>query len=266
MAKLTIAQVDKHNRVMDLIESDRPLTHDERLFVLINFQVDSYVKTSNRAFFTPWPIAERMAECGYDGGTVIDMGAGIGILSYFLTRRFEYEKPLGGGYCVVCVESLPELVEVGKRVVPEAEWIVGDVFDLELWRRVQPDWFITNPPFGKITGLPQWIKARGWAEWAFMEMGIRGTNWQDGIALLPQPGLPVIQSGLNGSHRCQNPTGGGASFAKHYPDVAKSLFPSPFDTVETLNSTGFGFADTGITVEIVAVEPTEWQYKMPPLP
>ncbi|HAT1565041.1 TPA: methyltransferase, partial [Citrobacter freundii] len=71
----------------------------------------------------------------------IELCAGIGRLSYY---QFIRNKPSH----ITCVELNPEYVLIGKRVLPQAEWITGDAL------QYTPDRFYRvaygNPPFGKI--------------------------------------------------------------------------------------------------------------------
>lgn len=52
-------------------------------------------------------------------GQCIELCAGIGRLSYYQYLR---NKPTH----ITCVELNPEYVMIGKRVLPDAEWIIGD--------------------------------------------------------------------------------------------------------------------------------------------
>ncbi|TDD34616.1 hypothetical protein E1286_40665 [Nonomuraea terrae] len=48
----------------------------------------------------------------------------------------------------MCVESNELYVEVGRRVLPEATWIVGDVFDVSSMGLGMFDCAISKPPSG----------------------------------------------------------------------------------------------------------------------
>ena len=92
------------------------------------------------AHFTPSGLARDFAIDAGGGRRVIDLCAGIGGLGFWLDLD-------GRAGEMVCVEVNPAYVEVGRKILPQAQWICGDVFAL-------PDlgWFdlaISNPPFGR---------------------------------------------------------------------------------------------------------------------
>lgn len=154
MSRLTKAQAKAHAQAVALLKKD-VLTFEEKLFVLEHWQESAnHVNSAAGAFFTPYDLASDFAlECT-DVTSVIDLCAGIGTLSLAVLRR---------NHCcrwadhadhrpdprIVCVEMNPEYVAVGKKIVPEAEWITGSVLDLpdDLGRF---DLAISNPPFGAV--------------------------------------------------------------------------------------------------------------------
>ncbi|HEE9967459.1 TPA: methyltransferase, partial [Citrobacter freundii] len=112
---------------------------DDKEFIFNNYRGDGIGATG--AFFTPEMLAwdfMRDAGCSDD---CIELCAGIGRLSYY---QFIRNKPSH----ITCVELNPEYVLIGKRVLPQAEWITGDAL------QYTPDRFYRvaygNPPFGKI--------------------------------------------------------------------------------------------------------------------
>ena len=143
--KLTKQQRKLHQEACDLLGKD-DLTYDEKWFVLENWHEGA---TNNNgasgAFFTPPELA---SDFGLDvgGGSIIDLCAGIGTLSFvYYHHRCHGEKPQ-----IACVEINPEYVEVGKKIFPEANWICADIFDI--WRDLgRFDWAIANPPFGNLS-------------------------------------------------------------------------------------------------------------------
>jgi hypothetical protein len=66
------------------------------------------------------------------------------------------------------------LVQVGKRVLPEAVWIEGDVFHLDLLKGLGCfDTAISNPPFGTVVTVTKWVSVKGPAHLAVAEIGCR---------------------------------------------------------------------------------------------
>jgi predicted RNA methylase len=137
--KLSKAEIRAHDQVMQLVHSDRPLNDEEKEFILVNFNEGATnINSAAGAFFTPRSLARDFA-IEINGGDVIDLCAGIGMLSYAVEHKCD---------SLTCVEINAEYIEVGKRILPGANWIHSSVFDVnysKLW-----DWAISNPPFGAI--------------------------------------------------------------------------------------------------------------------
>ena len=149
MAKLTKAQIKKHDEALALLEKDE-LTHEDKLFIFEHWQESAdHVNSKAGAFFTPWALAKDFALEMNTCARVLDLCAGIGTLSYAYWWRTGgktayLEKPIS----ITCVEQNPAYIELGKRILPEATWIEADIFDLpELG---EFDIVISNPPFGAL--------------------------------------------------------------------------------------------------------------------
>ncbi|MEF3449658.1 methyltransferase [Citrobacter freundii] len=139
MARVTKKESQLRLKVMELVHSDRQLTEDDKEFIFNNYRGDGIGATG--AFFTPEMLAwDFMLDAGCSDDC-IELCAGIGRLSYYQVIR---NKPSH----ITCVELNPEYVLIGKRVLPQAEWITGDAL------QYTPDRFYRvaygNPPFGKI--------------------------------------------------------------------------------------------------------------------
>ncbi|HAU4523755.1 TPA: methyltransferase [Citrobacter freundii] len=139
MARVTKKESQLRLKVMELVHSDRQLTEDDKEFIFNNYRGDGIGATG--AFFTPEMLAwDFMLDAGCSDDC-IELCAGIGRLSYY---QFIRNKPSH----TTCVELNPEYVLIGKRVLPQAEWITGDAL------QYTPDRFYRvaygNPPFGKI--------------------------------------------------------------------------------------------------------------------
>lgn len=148
MAKLTKPQAKAHAEAEAILKQDR-LSDDDRLFVIENWQESArHINSIAGAFFTPWGLARDFAiEVG--PGRIIDLCAGMGTLSLACFWRVN-----GWGSCdkiteIVCVEANPDYAAVGRKLLPEARWIVGDVFNLPA-DLGHFDTAISNPPFGAI--------------------------------------------------------------------------------------------------------------------
>ena len=62
MAKLTKAQTKQHNQILDLIYSDKPLTLDEKEFILQNYNEAADVNVGPiGSFHTPMELAYDFA-------------------------------------------------------------------------------------------------------------------------------------------------------------------------------------------------------------
>lgn len=139
MARLSKQEQKLHDRAMELINSDRPLTYEEKEFCYNNYHGDGL--GGSGAFFTPEGLAWDFTIDAHCTGKVLDLCAGIGRLSFCMLHRCKPEK-------IVCIELNPEFARIGKRLLPEAEWITSDVFEFESNEKF--DVVISNPPFGKI--------------------------------------------------------------------------------------------------------------------
>ena len=181
MAKLTKAEVKEHARACDLLEKDS-LTVDEREFVIRHWQESArHTNSSAGAFFTPLDMAWSFAiEVGCR--RILDLCAGIGVLSYAIHQRslWDATRPVE----ITCVEVNPDYVAVGRKVLPEATWIVADALsDLDIGRF---DCVVSNPPFGNIQG-------RGNFDLAVVEQAERYADM--GVFILPAGSVPWAYSG-----------------------------------------------------------------------
>lgn len=149
MAKLTKQEARRHAQAVEMLKQD-VLTSDEKEFVFRNYhEAANHVNGSSGAFFTPFDLAWEFAlDAMYNDESrvykYIDLCAGIGVLSYSLLLRAPNAQ-------ITCVEINPDYVEVGKKLVPEATWICGDVTDKDLMASLGFfDCAYSNPPFGAV--------------------------------------------------------------------------------------------------------------------
>jgi predicted RNA methylase len=144
MAKLTKEQAKKHAEACRVLQKEK-LSLEERYFVLENWREDaSHINSVAGAFFTPPGLARDFA-IEVNGRRVVDLCAGIGSLAFAVWHRHQLDRSSLNH--ITCVEINPDYVAVGKKILPEATWIVADVFDLT--KDIGHfDCAISNPPFG----------------------------------------------------------------------------------------------------------------------
>lgn len=144
MAKLTKEEAKRHAEAERILEKPK-LTDDDRQFVLQHWQEGAtHVNTTSGAFFTPWELAtDAMIELGGSQftGSIVDLCAGIGTLSLAA-------QVMSGVSRIVCIELDPKYAAVGRKMVPEAEWVESSIFHIGDLGRF--DHAVSNPPFGKI--------------------------------------------------------------------------------------------------------------------
>jgi hypothetical protein len=180
MSKLTKAETKLHDQACSLLEK-AVLSLIEREFVLEHWRADATNEVSRfGAFFTPPDLAATFAiECN-GAQTVIDLCAGIGSLSYW---RWHRDRPRR----LVCVERNPAYVAVGKKVLPEAEWILADVFALPALG--QFELAISNPPFGAVKRNGNGPRYRG-RKFEYHVIDIASTLADQGVFLIPRMSAP----------------------------------------------------------------------------
>lgn len=179
MAKLTKAQAKAHDEAERILEKP-VLTDDDKQFVIENWQESAtHVNSAAGAFFTPWGLAtDAMLELGgwQFEGSVIDLCAGMGTLSLAATKMSRVSR-------IVCVELNETYARVGRKMVPEAEWVVGSIFKLPSLGRF--DHAISNPPFGRIGRDGDGPKYKG-AEFEYHVIDIASAIADHGTFIIPQ--------------------------------------------------------------------------------
>lgn len=195
---LSRTAINLHNRAMDYVHSDKSLTDDEREFVLLNFQ-ESYANDNKSAgaFFTPMGLCRdftiEVGQCN----TGIDLCAGIGRLSYY---QIEYLKAMGAEIDWTCVERNYGFYEVGKRVLPECQWVHDDVFKFcSEYTGEKKQIVISNPPFGNIATAPPAPQSHMYRHKNFEFWVIEAAKAvaERGVFLLPQGSAPFSLSGMH---------------------------------------------------------------------
>jgi hypothetical protein len=185
MAKLTKAEAKAHAEAAALLEKDT-LTDDERIFFMENWQESAHhVNSTAGAFFTPHGLARDFAIDVTNTGRVIDLCAGIGSLSLAVYWHGYYSRQDSGDTLeLVCVELNPEYVEIGRKLLPEATWICGSIFDLPDLGEF--DWAISNPPFGNIKTGGEWKGKYTGSDFEFRTIEIASRIARHGTFIIPQ--------------------------------------------------------------------------------
>jgi predicted RNA methylase len=197
--KLTKADLKLQRQVLDVLNKDN-LNFDDIEYIYGNLHAGMLGDvTNNSAYFTPLDLAYDFGLfCGRNG-IVVDMCAGIGILSFAVNVSDYYRK---GIKQLVCIERNPDYIKVGKKLLPEADWIQGDIFDKEVWDNIiqkygKIDSIISNPPFGKVTKTDcdrSWLKYTGSEiDMAAIEIAYQFTN--DISMILPAGSVSFRYSG-----------------------------------------------------------------------
>lgn len=184
--KLTKEQSKNHKKALDLIESDKVLSFDEKIFIFENYQEGATNDNSSAgAFFTPTELARDFCHEVNHSRTVIDLCAGIGMLSFMIDHHYKPDV-------LTCVELNPEYVKVGKRVLPHAHWINADALKVQFKNKY--DVAVSNPPFGKIKTSNKKMKYTGSEfEFKIMEKCIDVAEY--GILIVPQSSANFRYSG-----------------------------------------------------------------------
>ncbi|AXG66961.1 DNA methyltransferase [Dickeya phage vB_DsoM_JA29] len=198
MGKLSKADQIRHAQAMDLINSDKPLTFDQKLFVYENYFESA---TSNvrelGSFHTPLSYAWDF-ELDIQGyGSLVDLCAGTGILSFCYRHRMKYYHP-DEVPTIVCVEINKEYCDIGKRLLPEAIWVNDDALTHDVLQYLDPCTkfknAISNPPFGYLKTSEHMGKYRG-KDFEFRIIERASQVAEYGSFIIPQQSAPFTYSG-----------------------------------------------------------------------
>jgi len=185
--KLTKAQIKQHKAALEVLAKPE-LTFDDKWFVLENWQESAnHINSAAGAFFTPIGLARDFA-IEVVGSPIIDLCAGIGCLSFMAYHRSEWDRERPR---VVCVEINPDYVEVGKKILPEAEWICASAFSV---REGQYGCVISNPPFGNILA-PDFTGRYTGKSFEYKLIEHASKLAKHGVFIVPQQSAPFRLSG-----------------------------------------------------------------------
>lgn len=247
MAKLTKAQVSAHEKACKLIESDHRLNDDEVLFVLDNWHEGAaHTNTRASAHFTPYELA-RHAALEVAGPRVLDLCAGIGTLSVAVKMMSGY-APVE----LTLVEINPDYAAVARRLLPDAEVIVGSMYDRDLMNELASrkfDTCISNPPFGSFSrsASDRAPRYKG-ADAHYDCIDIASDLADAGVFILPQTAVPFVYSGRQGFRR--NEPGQNPRYDKFVNQTGIELGANIGIDTSVLP----GFRDVGIVTEISTVD------------
>lgn len=186
MSRLSKQQIARHEEACALLEKPE-LSLDEREFIINHWQESAnHVNSAAGAFFTPLELAFQLALETKGCRTFIDLCAGIGALSY-ATWQYNIRE---GVDRIVCVEINPDYVAVGRKVLPEAEWICASVVRIPASGRF--DMAIGNPPFGKAAKITS-PRYSGEDDLAVIDMASDIADF--GTFIIPQMSAPFVFSG-----------------------------------------------------------------------
>lgn len=193
MGRLTRAQAAAHRKALGLADVRRDLTEDEKLFVLTHFQESTgTTRHTDGAFFTPVGLANCLS-LDVIGNRVIDLCAGIGALA-FACRNPGLGSSRESVRELVCVETNPHFVAIGRKIVPEATWLCADIFDLARYRWRLFDTAIANPPFGPTAPRTNGAGYRG-PRFEYQAIAVAARLARYGVFLIPQNCAPFRYSG-----------------------------------------------------------------------
>ena len=175
MPRLSKAAWKRHEDAEAILSLDRRLTDDEIEQVLRDWNPAA---TNNvgaaGAFFTPIDMAWNVAvfnHLDYNGTEYLDLCAGIGSMLHGWVRWHSVGRER---VHITAIEINPDYVEVGRRLFPDVEWIVGDVFDQDLIDDLPVfSVGVSNPPFGRVrttAGKGDWLRYCGKAEYMVAEI------------------------------------------------------------------------------------------------
>jgi len=244
--KLSKQKIKLHEQAIDLLKK-HTLKMTEREFVFENYQ-PSYDELVGKiaAFFTPINMTYAVAMYTPESGTLVDIAAGIGGLSRAAIDTATIQGCESLKLKVVCVERNQRFLEVGRKLVPEATWVQGDIFDKKLWDKLgQFDFAVSNPPFGQIGQTKgEWLKYNGVAD--LMTLGVAIEVANAGTFILPQGSCPFEYSGRQCYLERKSKTF--SSFLEGYPTCTLSC--SSVDTSAFASE----WVDASPKVEILSFE------------
>ena len=202
MAKLSKRERADHAKAEALLALDRPLTEDEQCQVLANWHEGArHLNGAASAHFTPYDLAFHLA-MEARAPRVLDLCAGIGALS---VASVHHNRDVLTE--LVLIEINPDYAEVARKLLPQAEVIVGSVYDRVLMAEMALRGFdvvIANPPFGSTAKNPEMRGPRYKGRMDYEVIDIASDIADAGVFVLPQNSLPFAYSGRQNFAKVEN--------------------------------------------------------------
>ncbi len=197
--KIPKRELKRQNELLELLKKES-LTREEIEIIYEEFNPGMISEVGSAgAFFTPLGLARDCALFTPRSGHIVDVCAGIGVLSRALFDYDSYDKKIKS---ITCIEINPKYVEIGRKLCPRAKWICSDAFDQDLWKELTKDLkdnrfdsCVSNPPFGRIKSLHQsdWLSYQGNKDLEVLELCLRFAK--NGYFILPVGSSPFKFSG-----------------------------------------------------------------------
>ena len=257
MGKLSKREIAKQVQIKHLIDSTDVLNEDQVESVYEEFN-EAFIGdiTHSSAYFTPLDLAYDFALMSPTHGFILDACAGIGVLSYAATIRDHYEKNIRQ---IICIEKNPEFVAIGKKLVPQADWYCGSIFDESLHKQIlkkhniyKYDCMMSNPPFGTISmkyvpkAERKWLQYHGKEfEMAVIEVGVKLAEYASYI--LPVQSCTFQVSGTPFHQHKEN-----RKFNRLKHHLKEPNLIQQWSSIDT--SVYSGFKNTKVVVECLTVE------------
>jgi phospholipid N-methyltransferase len=82
-------------------------------------------------------LAQDLAVFSSRSGHILDLCSGIGMFSYRVQQMDSYDNNIES---ITCIEYNPHFVELGKKLLPNVNWIFGNTYDKplldEIWLKI----------------------------------------------------------------------------------------------------------------------------------
>ena len=202
MSRLNKGAWKTHEEAEALLSLDRALSDDEIEQVLRDWKPAARHNIgATGTFFTPLQLAHDLAIFAHlsEGGRYLDLCAGSGRLTWALWRLHRWDSPrVKARTSYTCVEINAEFCEVGRRLMPWADWVCGSAFEQDVTAPLGTfDVGVSNPPFGRVRtrqGSAGWLNYAGAADLQACEVLAR-TCTHGGLVIMPRSSVPWLRSG-----------------------------------------------------------------------